>query len=162
MTRSIYQIPPGYKSNGKITRACTEKLFPQLAFMKTEMGIPTIRQTYRRFPLFSPGYINQTKKLISGVQNRFLKFGQTKKSLSIHHRTSNHQLTMKKILDSGPYAPWFKSADTMLTGEYYNADYINEMLTSARAGNCNKLITLGRVINQELLCRHVYGDSNVV
>lgn len=158
MTRSIYQMPPGYKSSGKVTRACTEKLFPQLAFMKTEMGIPTIRQTCSRFPLFVPGYISQTKQLMSGVQRRLFKFGHAKKSLSMHHRTNHHQLIMKKMLDSGPYAKWFKSADTMLTGEHYNAQTLNEMLTSARAGKCSKLITLGRVINQELLCRHVYGD----
>jgi len=160
MTRSIYQMLPRYKSSSKITRACTEALFPQLAFIKTEMGVPTIRKTCGRSLLFIPEHLIGIKKLTSSVQRRLFKFEQAKKSLTIHHRKHHHQaVIMKKILDNGPYAAWFKSSDTMLTGEHYNAQVMNEMLTLARAGQCNQLVTLGRVINQEILCRYVSGDD---
>ncbi len=163
MTRSIYQMPPGYKSSSKITRACTEALFPQLAFIKTEMGVPTIRKTCGRFLLFLPEHMSGIKKLTSSVQRRLFKFGQEKKSLSMNHRKNHHQaMVMKKILNSGPYAAWFKSSDTMLTGEHYHAQAINKMLASARAGQCSQLVTLGRVINQEILCRYVCDDEGAV
>ena len=58
MTRSIYCLSPRYKRGGKLTKACTEILFPELAFIKTQNGVPTIRKTMLRLPLFMPEYIS--------------------------------------------------------------------------------------------------------
>ena len=43
LVRSMYFISPHYKQGGKLTRACTEILFPELAFVKTQKGVPTVR-----------------------------------------------------------------------------------------------------------------------
>src|SRR5262249_51414814 len=44
-TRSIYSLPPHFKSGGKLTKAATEILFPRLAHTKTLSHVPTIRKT---------------------------------------------------------------------------------------------------------------------
>ena len=73
LTRSIYQVMPHHKKNGKLTRAVTEDLFPELARLKTQSGVPTIRWRLSRTFLFWPGKVALIKKIVLGIQQRILK-----------------------------------------------------------------------------------------
>ena len=53
MTRTIYSLPPAHKQGGRLTKALTEKLYPELAWVR---GVPTVRKTWRRAPYFWPEY----------------------------------------------------------------------------------------------------------
>lgn len=158
LTRSIYQVPPHHKKGGKLTRAVTEDLFPELAFLKTQNGIPTIRWSFWKSFLFLPGYFALGKKIALGFSQRLFKMGQTSKNLSIHNRLDLHIPVMKALLNNSPYSEWFESASSMVTGRYYNPIVLNKLLNGARVGQCSYVRTLGRVINQEFACRFVYGE----
>ena len=158
LTRSIYQIPPHHKKGGKLTRAVTEDLFPELARLKTQKGIPTVRWSLWRSFLFLPDYVALGKKIALGFSRRLFKTGQTSKTLDIHHRLDLHGPVMKALLNNSPYSEWFESASSMVTGRYYDPIVLNELLNNARAGQCRYVQTLGRVINQELACRFVFGE----
>ena len=160
MTRSIYNVPPHFKMAGKLTKACTELLYPELARTKTQHGSPTIRRTMTRTHLFLPERFSEAKKILNGVTKRLMRFNQSSKALSGRHRTDLHSATMLSLLKNEPYAEWFKSSETMITGEMYNKTAINHMLDRARSGQCNRIETLGRIINQELACRYVYNTFN--
>jgi len=56
LTKSVYKIPPKYKKGGRLTKACTEILFPEIAFVKTQKGSPTVRKSLLRSYLFFPEY----------------------------------------------------------------------------------------------------------
>ena len=86
MTRSVYSIPPRYKSGGKLTKACTEQMFRDLAFAKTQHGVPTIRKKFTRLPLFLPEYYSKYKKIKNGFANRVLRLNQSGKSLQDYNR----------------------------------------------------------------------------
>jgi hypothetical protein len=79
LTRSIYSIPPHYKRGGRLTKACTEVLYPELAFIRTQNGVPTVRRTLLRQPLFLPEYISTMKKISSGAVSRLLKWTRDNK-----------------------------------------------------------------------------------
>ena len=70
MTRSIYSIPPNYKRGGKLTKACTEVLYPEVAFVKTQKGVPTIRKTWLRAAIFLPEYLTDVKNIVNGAASR--------------------------------------------------------------------------------------------
>jgi hypothetical protein len=156
LTRSVYYIPPHYKAGGRLTRACTEILFPELAFVKTQKGVPTVRMTAMRFPLFIPEYIHLIKSIRSGVVSRLFKWKQPKRA-SLNMEKNAYIFTT--ILSKEPYCDWFSSSKSMVTGQMYNADEVNSFLSQAKAGSCRNVPILGRIINLELACRWVYGKG---
>jgi len=152
MIRSIYYIPPQYKQGGRLTRACTEILFPELAYVKTQKGIPTIRKTLMRLPLFIPEYFYLMKSIHKGVVSRFFKWKQPRPLLSME----KNAYIFATILGRGPYNDWFSSSNSMVTGHLYNSKKLNSILIQARAGSFKNVPVLGRIINLELACRWVY------
>lgn len=161
MTRSIYQISPSHKKNGKLTKAVTEDLFPKLAFIKTQNRVPTVRKRFFNSFLFWPGYIAWLTKIITGFRRRVLKTALKSRKMSRHHRIDLHKPVMQTLMNTRPYSSWFKSASSMITGKYYNSEKLNLLLSNARKGDCKNVRILGRVINQELACRYV-KDSTVI
>jgi len=155
LIRSLYYIPPHYKQGGRLTRACTEMLFPELAFVKTQKGIPTVRMTAARLPLFIPEYIYLIKSIRHGVESRLLKWKQPRPLLSAEKNA--HIFTT--ILNRGPYSDWFLSSHSMVTGHFYNTDELNSILAQAKDGTCKSVPVLGRIINMELACRWVYRQG---
>ena len=153
MTRSIYWLSPRYKRGGKLTKACTELLFPELAFVKTQNGVPTIRKTMSRLPLFMPEYLSLFKKISSGTLSRLLKWTKPNKWYYSDEWTAH---IFKTLLDSMPYSAWFSSSDTMATGHLYNSDALNTILDQARLGTGVDVPVLGRIISSELACRWVF------
>lgn len=153
MTRSIYSLPPQFKSASKITRACTEILYPRLAFAKTQKGVPTIRKTLLRTPLFFPEYYFLGKSIINGVLGRLLKWAESNKSAV---SCTESALLIKTLFSTQPYAGWFSSSKKMVTGFLYNSKILDRMLYEASKGIITKTITLGRIIGHELVSRWVY------
>lgn len=162
LTRSIYGVPPKYKNHGQLTRAATELLFPKLAYTKSQANVPTIRRTIARLPLFVPGYYALAKKLALGAIRRMGKFQQKSNSLARHHRIDHHAPVMQMLLNNSPYADWFKSSATMITGQYYNSANLNQLLSDAKEGKCKHVQLLGRMINQELAARYVAGEVSTI
>jgi hypothetical protein len=158
MTRSVYALSPGVKQGGKLTRACTERLFPQLAHLKTQHGVPTIRYSLMRTPQFVPGYVAEAKKISNGLMRRLYHVRQNSKSLAGSHRSDFHQATINSLFHHRPYSGWFASASSMLTGPLYDAERLNTMLHEAKSGTCRHVDLLGRIINQEFACRYVDND----
>ena len=157
LTRSIYTIPPHFKRGGRLTKACTELLFPELARMKTQHGVPTIRRTWARSPLFLPEHLSELKRVARGVAHRYLHVNQANKSLANKHNLNYHGETMKTLFNRDPYAQWFKSTDAMVSGRYYDPRVMDPVLSEAREGRCRYIHMLGRIVNHELACRYVYG-----
>jgi hypothetical protein len=155
LTRSVYYIPPHYKQGSRLTRACTEILFPELAFVRTQKGIPTVRKTALRLPLFIPEYIHLIKSVTNGFASRFFKWKQPRALLSMQ----KNSYIFTTILNREPYCDWFLSKRSMVTGHLYNADVINSILAQARAGSCRNVPNLERIINLELACRWVYREG---
>jgi hypothetical protein len=151
----MYFISPYYKQGGRLTRACTEILFPELAFVKTQKGVPTVRMTAMRLPLFVPEYIDLMKSIKSGVSSRLFKWKQPRPLLSMQ----KNAYIFETILTREPYCDWFASSKSMVTGQFYNADELNLILDQARVGTCKNVPVLGRVINLELACRWVYRQG---
>ena len=158
MTRSIYALSPEVKQGGKLTRACTERLFPKLARLKTQNGVPTIRYSWMRTPLFLPEYLSEVKKISNGLMRRLYHVRQHSKSLSGIHRSDFHHATINSLFQHRPYRGWFASASSMVTGPLYDAERLNTMLHEAKSGTCRHIDLLGRIINQELACRYVDND----
>ena len=48
MTRSIYSLSPRHKKGGRLTKPCTEMLYPELARVRTQNRVPPIRRTVLR------------------------------------------------------------------------------------------------------------------
>ncbi len=156
MTRSIYSIPPRYKAGGRLSKACTEILFPELAVVRTQYGVPTIRKTILRTSLFFPEYIAVVKKIISGSISRLLKWKQANKWYYSHDRNA---YIFTALLNTQPYCDWFSSSRTMVTGHLYNANTIDPILEKAKTGSCRYVPILGRAIVQELALRWVYREG---
>jgi len=152
LIRSLYYIPPHYKQGGRLTRACTEILFPGLAFVKTQKGIPTVRKTAMRQPLFIPEYIYTMKSIRNGFASRFFKWRNPRPLLSAEKNAN----IFTTILNRGPYSDWFSSSKSMVTGQFYHSDEVNAILYQAKTGSCRNVPILGRIINEELACRWVY------
>jgi len=153
MTRSIYNIPPHFKRGGKLTKACTEILYPELAFVKTQKGVPTVRKTLLRTFLFMPEYFSEARSIMSGATSRLLKWTESNKS--VYQWTINAP-AIKTLLTKPPYGNWFSSSKSMITGHLYNNDVIDLLLADAKAGASRFVPILGRIFNQELAFRWVY------
>jgi hypothetical protein len=156
MTRSIYGLSPRYKRGGRLTKACTEILFPDLAFIKTQNGVPTIRKTVWRLPLFMPEYISVIRKISSGATSRLFKLRQANKW---YYRQDLNAYILTTLLNRPPYCNWFSSSQAMITGHLYDRDALNSKLEEAKSGRYRWLPILGRIINQELAFRWVYGEG---
>ena len=157
MTRSIYCLSPRYKRGGRLTKACTEILYPELAFIKTQNGVPTIRKTVLRLPLFMPEYISIIKKISRGAISRLFKFKQAKQW---YYREDLNAYIFTTLLNKPPYCNWFASSATMLTGHLYNPDIVETILSQAKIGSCRNLPVLERIISQELALRWVYREGS--
>lgn len=156
MTRSIYSIPPRYKQGGRLSKACTEILFPELALIKTQNGVPTVRKTMRRMPLFLPEYLSIIKKVSSGAVSRLFKWRQANKWYYSHDLNAYMYTT---LLNTPPYNKWFSSSQSMITGNMYNPEVVNLILAQAKNGSCRYVPILGRMISQELALRWVYREG---
>ena len=158
MTRSIYSLPARFKNRGKLTRACTEILFARLAHIKTQNGVPTLRRTLRRTPLFLPEYVAELKKVFNGLNRRYMHLGQSSRSLPTRHRIDLHAANIKALLSTEPFSGWLESKSSMITGELYDGDSLDSLLREAKDGRCQYVQVLGRMVNQELACRYVHAD----
>jgi hypothetical protein len=157
MTASIYNLSPRYKKGGRLTKACTESLFPALASTKTVNHIPTIRKSIPRAYLFFPEYYSLMQKVGNGFIRRVMHLQQTGKTLSLHHRLDVNRPAMMIMLNCKPYSDWFSSYNSMMTGRLYNWDVIDKMLQDAKQGKCNYVEVMGRIINQEIATRYIYN-----
>ena len=156
LTRSLYYIPAHYKQWGRLTRACTEILFRELAFVKTQKGVPTVRMTAMRLPLFIPEYINLIESLSGKVVSRLFKWKDSKRQYLSMGRNA---YLFKTITNREPYCSWFSSSKSMVTGQLYNATELNSFLAQAKTGTCRHVPIIGRIINLELACRWVYRQG---
>lgn len=161
MTRSIYNVPPHMKKGGRQFKAITEMLFPELARVKTQAGVPTIRKTLLRLPLFIPEYYSILKKVFNGFARKVLKttVHTSKGTVNAHHHVlAFHSDTIKWLFENDPYSAWFRSADSMLSGRHYNPAVLNELLIQARQPDFDRVQLLGRIVNQEIAYRYVYDS----
>jgi hypothetical protein len=150
MTQSIYQLRPHWKKAGRLTRACTELLWPELAAIRTQNGVPTIRKTLLRRHLFLPEYFATARKVVMGVRQRVLKLSAPDK---ITYSVDLNADVLATLLNRTQYAGWFADANAMATGYLYNDHALNALLNSAREGQATALPTLGRVLGLELSVR---------
>lgn len=153
MTRSLYSIWPHFKRGGSLTKACTEILYPELAWVKTQNGVPTVRRTPLRLHLFLPEYVALAKHVASGALGRLLKMRDSNKS---SYSWSKNAVAITTMMTQAPFSSWFSSPATMITGHLYNSDALNRVLSEARAGGTKFVPILGRIFSQELACRWVY------
>lgn len=160
MTRSIYNLPPAFKQGSKLTRAATEFLYPAFARLETDESVPTLRRTVGRWPLFMPGYYAKAKKFALGGARRMLRYQQSSSTLARRHRADIHAPTMKMLLTNSPYAAWFASPSSMITGDIYAPDVLNDVLVRARTGSCNRVESLGRIINAEFAVRFARSETS--
>jgi len=155
LTKSIYKIPPKYKREGRLTKACTEILYPEIALVKTQKGVPTVRKDILRSYLFIPEYIWTIKLVTSGALTRLLKWKNPSKLNLNWERNSG---TIRALLTNPPYSKWFSSCDSMITGSLYESNSLDSILADARERKTRYVPTLGRIISQELACRWVYKE----
>jgi len=153
MTRSIYKIPPNLKRGSRLTRACTEILYPELAYVRTQKGVPTIKKTLPRTFLFVPEYVASAKGILSGAVSRLLKWTESNKPM---YEWGRNAPAIHALLNRPPYANWFSSSRSMITGHLYRQHVVDSLLNDARAGASRYVPILGRIFNQELACRWVY------
>jgi hypothetical protein len=149
MTRSIYNLSPEFKRWGRLTRACTEQLFPELAHVNTQSGIPTIRRTLRTQAAFLPEYVAVVRKIAKGGISRLFKWKQVKGA------DASADL-FATLLNNARYSQWFSSAGSMLSGKNYDSAHLETLLAGAKTGTCRYSATVGRIIGQELALRWVY------
>jgi hypothetical protein len=153
MTRSVYGIPPRDKRGGRLSKACTEVLFPKLAFVKTQNKVPTIRKTMSRMPLFLPEHIQVVKRVSSGAVSRLLKWKQANKW---YYSNDLNSYVFTTLLNSPPYSSWFSSTREMITGNLYDPAVADPILALAKTGVCRYVPILLRMISQELAFRWVH------
>ena len=152
MTRSIYSLPPRSKRGGRLTKACTEILFPELAVVRTQNGVPTIRRTMQRQPVFMPEYSALFRKVLKGAASRLFKW-------TTPNGSSQSAEVFTTLLNEPPYRDWFSSSQSMITGRFFKPDVIDGLLAQGRTGSCRHLPTLGRIVGQELAFRWVYRTA---
>ena len=73
------QSLPRHKRGGRLTKACTEMLYPELARVRTQNRVPTIRRTVLRSPLFWPEHLATVRHVSSGAITRLLKWTEASK-----------------------------------------------------------------------------------
>lgn len=150
MTRSIYQLRPRLKQGGRVTRAATEQMWPELARIRTQNGIPTIRRTARTQHLFLPEYVATARKIVRGFNTRILKVRTPNK---IGYSIDLNAEVLDTLLGRPPFADWLAGADSMLTGHVYEPAALEALLSGVRAGHGKGLPHAGRVISLELAAR---------
>lgn len=155
MTRSVYSLPPRFKRGGRLTKACTERLFPELAFIDTQSGIPTVRRTIRRQPLFIPEYLALAKTVANGVMSRLFKW---RRASAWQYKEDFTTTVFTTLLNNPPYSGWFSSAQRMITGPLYNPSVIDPLLARAKAGSCRHTETLGRILSHEFAMRWLHRE----
>ncbi|MHA1565052.1 MAG: hypothetical protein ACTSX7_07050 [Alphaproteobacteria bacterium] len=159
LTRSIYSLPPKVKKRGMLTRALTERLFTKLAWIKTQNGVPTVRRSLSRLPLFLPEYLTGLQAVWRGFNSRVLKRNQTGRSLKRYLRLDYNRNVFQTLFNEAPFREIFQSSETMKTGHLYDPVALNEILDNARAGHCRSLNLMSRIISQELAYRWVCNLS---
>jgi hypothetical protein len=152
LTKSIYWLSPRYKKGGRLTKACTERLFPELAVVRTQNGVPTIRKTLWRLPMFLPEYAALAKKIGSGAVSRLFKWTKPNKWYYSDEWTSHIFTT---LLNERPYCQWFSAPETMATGHLYQAAALGAILREAKTGTSRQVPILSRIINNEMAYRWV-------
>jgi hypothetical protein len=150
MTRSIYWLRPRWKRSGRLTRACTEMLWPELARIRTQNGVPTVRKTLRNQRLFIPGYLATARAIARGYNQRVLKRRVPQK---IGSSVDLNREVLDALLRTPPYSEWFSDPAAMMTGHMYEGAALNAMLEAGRSGASRSLPILGRVLSQELALR---------
>lgn len=156
MNRTIYNIPPQFKRGGRLTKACTEILYPELALIKTQKGVPTVRKTLSRQHLFIvPETISFFRFVYSGAVSRLFRLKDSNKPV---YEWSKNKSSVVALLNEAPYAKWFSSSKSMVTGHLYNEKVIDSLFADAKAGSSKYVPILGRLFNQELACRWVYHE----
>ena len=95
--------------------------------------------------------------VLNGAMSRLLKWTESNKP---YYKLTDHAPAMMTLLNKPPYADWFSSSNSMITGYLYNGEIVDPLLSDARKGKCRYVPILGRIINQELACRWVYGDKS--
>jgi len=165
MTRSTYNVPPHMKQGGRQYKAIIEMLAPELAWVKTQAGVPTVQKTLLRQPLFFPEYAALLKKVVKWIARQTLNETidlKKKGTLNArHHSYVFHENSIRWLFNTEPYSTWFRSADTMLSANQYNPLTLNELLLKARQPNFDKVQLLGRIVNQEMAHRRVYSSTDV-
>lgn len=155
LTKAIYNIPPKFKRGGRLTKACTELLFPEIANVQTQKGVPTIRKTFLRAHKFIPEYNWTLKYISSGIFSRFLKWRDSAKP-GLSWKMSADAL--RALLTKPPYCNWFASSKTMVTGDLYSPDPLNRILKEAKQNKTFHVSTIGRILFQEIAARWVYNE----
>jgi len=156
LTRSIYTIPPHFKKLGRLTKACTEQLYPQLARTNTQYGVPTIRRRITRLPLFLPEHVGEAKKIANGVVKRLYRMGQRSRISSGHHSPDVYDTVRRVLFNQPPFASWFTSSRGLLTGPYYDTQRLDHILLASQQDTFSNVKVLARIVNLELACRYVY------
>jgi len=164
MTRSTYNVPPHMKQIGRQYKAIIEELAPELAWVKTQAGVPAVRRTLLRQPLFIPEYNSLLRKALKGVARQALKKATALRPKGTvarrHHELALHKCTIGWLFNTEPYASWFRSADSMLSGNQYNPLTLNELLLKARQPDFDQVQLFGRIVNQEMAFRRTYGSMH--
>jgi hypothetical protein len=80
----------------------------------------------------------------------------------MRHREDFHASNMRALLNTKPFSDWFESKSSMLTGGFYAGDRLDSLLRDAKYGRCRYVQVLGRLINQELACRYVDGQGEIL
>lgn len=155
MTHSVYSLPARYKAEGKIVKAATEILFPEISRVRVVSGVPTIRKTWWRLPLFFPEYKALTIKAVNGILARRLKIAG-KPRVTYFQQNYNRNIIVS-FFNNPPFDQWFKSPEAMATGHLFNPDLLSRILEEARTGDCKRIPLLGRIISAELSARWVAG-----
>jgi hypothetical protein len=161
MSRSTYNVSPRMKKSGNQYKAIIEKLSPDLAWINTQTGVPTVRKTLLRFHLFLPEHYSRLKKSAKGVARQVFKGAPAFRSKGHvnerHHLLTLHENSIRWLFETEPYSSWFTSADSMLSGNQYCPDKLNELLSRARQPKFNQVQLFGRIVSQELSLRKVRG-----
>ena len=161
MTRSTYNVTPAMKRGGRQYKAIIEKISPKLAWVKSQSGVPTVRKTLLRSPLFFPEYYSMLRKSVKGIARQMFKgvpaFRSKGHVNERHHLLAFHEQSIRWLFDSEPYSAWFKSSESMLSGSQYNPDELNKLLSRARLPDFDQVQLFGRVVNQEFTLRKVHN-----
>lgn len=161
MARSTYNVPPSMKKGGNQYKAIIERLSPELAWVKSQTGVPTVRKTVPRLPLFFPEYYSRFKKSVKGVTRQMFKevpaFRSKGHVNERHHLLAFHEKSIRWLFETEPYSSWFESAESMLSGSQYNPDELNNLLHKAQQPEFDQVQLFGRVVNQEFTLRKVHN-----
>ncbi len=152
MTRTVYNMPPRFKRGGKVTKAITERLWPELAWVRTQKGVPTVRRTVLRAPIFFPEYTAYIRAIAQGAVTRLFKWSDSNKPSYMWRENAP---AIKTLLTKPPFVKWFSSPESMITGNLYEPDSLIKLLSEAKQGSSRFIPILGRIFNQEFALRWV-------